>query len=114
MQSRNHFVSEHYDEHTSILFVDGMGIEYVDYLAHLFSDLDEQQYSVFFDAGFCTLPSVTEINKDFMNGRNTVEPVSYTHLDVYKRQSGDRAGIFAYQLLSILDYPQFCWTTYPG
>ena len=66
MQSRNHFVSEHYDEHTSILFVDGMGIEYVDYLAHLFSDLDEQQYSVFFDAGFCTLPSVTEINKDFI------------------------------------------------
>ena len=52
MQSRNHFVSEHYDEHTSILFVDGMGIEYVDYLAHLFSDLDEQQYSVFFDAEF--------------------------------------------------------------
>ncbi len=35
MQSRNYFVSEHYDEHTSILFVDGMGIEYVDYLAHL-------------------------------------------------------------------------------
>ena len=74
MQSRNYFVSEHYDENTSILFVDGMGIEYADYLAHLFSDLDEQQYSVFFEAGFCTLPSVTEINKDFMDGRNTVEP----------------------------------------
>lgn len=74
MESRNHYVTEHYDDRTSILFVDGMGVEYVDYLAHLFSDLDEQQYSVKFEAGFCTLPSITEINKDFMNGRNTVEP----------------------------------------
>lgn len=74
MKSRNHFVAEHYDDHTSILFVDGMGVEYVNYLAHLFSDLDELQYSVSFDAGFCTLPSITEINKDFMNGRNTIEP----------------------------------------
>ena len=74
MESRNHYVTEHYDDRTSILFVDGMGVEYVDYLAHLFSDLDEQQYSVIFEAGFCTLPSITEINKDFMNGRNTVEP----------------------------------------
>ena len=74
MESRNHYVAEHYDNQTSILFVDGMGVEYVDYLAHLFSDLDEQQYSVIFEAGFCMLPSVTEINKDFLNGRNTVEP----------------------------------------
>lgn len=74
MESRNHFVTKHYDAQTLILFVDGMGVEYVDYLAHLFSDLDEQHYSVSFEAGYCTLPSVTEINKDFMNGRNTVDP----------------------------------------
>lgn len=74
MQTRNYYVTKHYDEYTSILFVDGMGIEYVDYLAQLFSDLDNQQYSVTFEAGFCTLPSITEINKDFMNGRSTVEP----------------------------------------
>lgn len=74
MESRNHYVTKHYDDHTSILFVDGMGVEYVDYLAHLFSDLDEQHYLVSFEAGYCTLPSVTEINKDFMNGRSTVEP----------------------------------------
>lgn len=51
-----------------------MGIEYADYLAYLFSDLSEKQYSVTIEAGFCTLPSVTEINKDFMDGRNIVEP----------------------------------------
>ena len=74
MKPRNAIVSQYYDDNTAILFVDGMGIEYVDYLAHLFSDIDEQQYLVTFEAGFCTLPSVTEINKDFMNGRNTIEP----------------------------------------
>lgn len=75
MQPRNYYVNAHYDDQTSILFVDGMGIEYVDYLAHLFSGLDEQQYSVTIEAGFCTLPSITEINKDFMNGRHIIEPL---------------------------------------
>ena len=74
MKPRNHCVSEQYDDNTLILFVDGMGIEYVDYLSHLFSDLDEKEYSVSFEAGFCNLPSITEINKDFMDGRKTVEP----------------------------------------
>lgn len=74
MQSRNFYVTNHYDEYTTILFVDGMGIEYADYLAFLFSDLNEQRYSVTIEAGFCNLPSITEINKDFMNGRNTSEP----------------------------------------
>lgn len=74
LPTRNSFVNQYYDDSTVILFVDGMGIEYVDYLAHLFDDLDEKQFQCSFDAGYCTLPSVTEINKDFMNGRNTAEP----------------------------------------
>lgn len=74
MKSRNTYVSDYYSDNTEILFIDGMGIEYVDYLAHLFSDLDEKQYSVIFEAGYCTLPSTTEINKDFMNGKNVIEP----------------------------------------
>ena len=73
-QSRNHYVTEHYDNQTAILFVDGMGIEYIDYLSYLFSNLNDQQYSVTFEAGYCTLPSITEVNKDFMNGRNVIEP----------------------------------------
>ena len=74
LQSRNHYVTEHYDNQTAILFVDGMGIEYIDYLSYLFSNLNDQQYSVTFEAGYCTLPSITEVNKDFMNGRNVIEP----------------------------------------
>ena len=72
--TRNSFVTQYYDDATTILFVDGMGIEYVDYLAHLFDELDEKHFQCSYDAGYCTLPSVTEINKDFMNGRNTAEP----------------------------------------
>ena len=30
--------------------------------AYLFSDLDELQYAVSFDAGFCTLPSITDMH----------------------------------------------------
>lgn len=74
LQPRNHYVTEHYEDGTAILFVDGMGIEYVDYLAHLFSDLDEHQYAVTIEAGSCNLPSITELNKDFMNGRRTLDP----------------------------------------
>ena len=74
MRTRNQCVAENYDDKTLILFVDGMGVEYADYLAYLFMNLDSQQYSVNIEAGFCTLPSTTENNKDFMNGRKTVEP----------------------------------------
>ena len=35
MKPRNHYVTDHYDNQTSILFVDGMGVEYVDYLSLL-------------------------------------------------------------------------------
>ncbi|MCM1235218.1 MAG: BREX-4 system phosphatase PglZ, partial [Ruminococcus flavefaciens] len=97
MQSRNHYVTTHYDEQTSILFVDGMGIEYADYLAHLFSDLSEQQYSVTVEAGFCSLPSITEINKDFMDGRNTVEP-PVRELDTLKHSNVAHPESFIKQL----------------
>ncbi len=74
MKPSHHYVNEHYDDNTLILFVDGLGIEYVDYLSHIFSDLDEKEYIVSYEAGFCNLPSITGINKDFMDGRKTVDP----------------------------------------
>ena len=36
--SRNQIVSEHYHKNTAILFVDGMGIEYVEILSHVLSE----------------------------------------------------------------------------
>jgi hypothetical protein len=74
LQPRNQLVTEVYNDHTMILFVDGMGIEYADYLAFVFSDIDQEKYRFFIKAGYCNLPTITEVNKDFMNGRQTVEP----------------------------------------
>ena len=74
LSPRNQLVTEMYDDHTMILFVDGMGIEYADYLAFIFSDIDQAKYHFSIKAGYCNLPTITEINKDFMNGRQTVEP----------------------------------------
>jgi hypothetical protein len=71
---RNQLVTEMYDDHTMILFVDGMGIEYADYLAFLFADLDQAKYRFSIKAGYCNLPTITEINKDFLHERQMIEP----------------------------------------
>jgi len=72
--TRNSVITSNYTNDSVILFVDGMGIEYVDYLAHLFEELDSSKFSFNINAGYCTLPSITEINKDFLANRNTSEP----------------------------------------
>lgn len=74
MPTRNSVIASNYTNDSVVLFVDGMGIEYVDYLAHLFEELDSSKFSFNINAGYCTLPSITEINKDFLVGRNTSEP----------------------------------------
>ena len=74
MSSRNSCINKHYDENTAILFVDGMGVEYIDYLSYLFSDLDEEKYSVTYEAGFCNLPSTTKNNTDFLDNKNLIKP----------------------------------------
>ena len=75
IQPRSLIVSELYDDDTAVLFVDGMGAEYVDYLSNLFADLQETEYAVSYNVGYCHLPTVTEINKDFLNGKKTLEPI---------------------------------------
>ena len=74
LEPRNQIVANKYDDNTIILFVDGLGIEYADYLTYLFSDLDQQVYSFSIDVGFCNLPSTTENNKDFFTNRQIIDP----------------------------------------
>ena len=73
--SRDFCVNRQYDDRTAILFVDGMGAEYIDYLAYLFSDLDDNKFTVSYEVGFCNLPSTTENNTDFLKNRNLIEPL---------------------------------------
>lgn len=74
LEPRNQIVANKYDDNTIILFVDGLGIEYADYLTYLFSDLDQSVFNFSIDVGYCNLPSTTENNKDFFTNRQIIDP----------------------------------------
>ena len=75
LYARSFIVSELYDDETAILFVDGMGAEYIDYLYALFSDLPQSEYEITCSVGYCHLPTITEVNKDFLNGKQQLPPI---------------------------------------
>lgn len=67
--SRNQIIGEEYSEGVAIFFIDGLGAEYLNFLAEDFAPLKEK-FSVKYRVGRCNLPSVTENNKDFLQGKN--------------------------------------------
>lgn len=71
LESRNQVVGEEYSDDTAILFVDGLGAEYLNFLTEDFAPLKENFY-VKYRVGHCNLPSVTENNKDFLQSRNVI------------------------------------------
>ena len=75
LKPRNYIINELYDDETAILFVDGMGVEYIDYLSAMFADLPQSEYNTVFLSGYCNLPSVTDANKDFLTNRNALQPI---------------------------------------
>lgn len=68
LKSRNEIVAEEYSLGSAIYFVDGLGAEYLNYFAAEFAGMAEG-YLVRYRIGRCNLPSVTELNKDFLVGR---------------------------------------------
>ena len=84
LKSRNEIVGEEYSNAAAIFFVDGLGAEYIEFLAADFSSLGEN-FSVKYQVGRCNLPSVTELNKDFLQGRNVAAEV--LELDTLKHES---------------------------
>ena len=84
LASRNQVVSEEYSNGTAILFVDGLGAEYLNFLAEDFASLKEK-FFIKYRVGRCNLPSVTENNKDFLRGKNVVGEV--LELDTMKHES---------------------------
>jgi len=72
LKARNFVVNEEYDPESVILFVDGMGVEYMDYLAYVLDSLPKEKYEIQYRVGFCNLPSTTENNKDFLLGKNVL------------------------------------------
>jgi len=75
-KSRNQIVENEYlnSDSAAIYFVDAMGAEYLNYFFANLSTYDEK-FSVRFQVGYCDLPSITAINKDFLQGKNIVEEV---------------------------------------
>lgn len=71
LESRNQIVSEEYSDDTAIFFVDGLGAEYLNFLAEDFSSLTEN-FFIKYKVGRCNLPSVTEHNKDFFYDRKVI------------------------------------------
>ncbi|MDO4562925.1 MAG: BREX-4 system phosphatase PglZ [Clostridia bacterium] len=72
LKARNYVVNEEYDANTTILFVDGMGAEYIDYIAYVLAEMPIDKFGISYRAGYCNLPSTTENNKDFLSGKNVV------------------------------------------
>lgn len=81
LTARNKIVSEEYAEDTAIIFVDGLGAEYLNFFAADFESLNEK-FSVKYLVGRCNLPSITEVNKDFLNNRNVIGEL--LDLDTFK------------------------------
>ena len=68
-KSRDQIVENEYSDSAAIYFVDAMGAEYLNYFFANFSALDEK-ISVRYQVGYCDLPSITKINKGFLQGKN--------------------------------------------
>ena len=73
-ESRNQIVGEEYSAEAAILFVDGLGAEYLNFLAADLVTLADN-FAVKYRVGRCNLPSVTENNKDFLAGKNVAAEI---------------------------------------
>jgi hypothetical protein len=68
LPSRNAAVSKVYDDESIILFVDALGAEYASLLTEML-----REHNLYLEPpiyAYCNIPSTTEMNKDFLEGRN--------------------------------------------
>ena len=67
LNSRNNLVNNLYDENSIIFFIDGLGVEYLSLILY---KLKNDKYDIDYKIGRCNLPSTTEYNTDFLDGKN--------------------------------------------
>lgn len=73
LESRNEVVKSTYAPGGSaILFVDALGAEYTGVIHSLFAG---QEFTVETKYGYCNWPSITSNNKDFLEGRESLNPI---------------------------------------
>jgi len=98
MKTRSNLVSENYDDKTLIFWVDCLS---VDSLGFIQAILKNKYRSIFasFDIGYVSLPTITEVNKDFLTNRKYKE---YRDLDELKHK-GEYPEYIANEIDMILD-----------
>ena len=75
LKPRREIINDIYDDETAILFVDGLGAEYLEYISYLFADLSDKEYAISYAAGYCHLPTITSVNKDFLAEKRIIDSV---------------------------------------
>lgn len=71
LPARNMVVDNEYIKNSVVYFVDALGVEYVPLLTSFF---DSSKYDVAIRFAHCNLPTITEINNDFYEDKNHMEP----------------------------------------
>ena len=97
IESRNKIITEEYTDETAIFFVDGLGAEYLNFLAEEFTPLEEN-FSISYKIARCNLPSVTENNKDFFIGKKIAADI----LELDELKHSDR--IYPQNILDELEF----------
>jgi len=75
LKPRNFAVNDKYDSNSTIVFVDAMGAEYIDYLAYKLDNACRKNYIINYEVGYCNLPSTTDNNKDFLKDKSISEEI---------------------------------------
>ena len=96
-ETRNQIVTAEYSDDSVIFFIDGLGAEYLNFFKNQWRTADEK-VSVRYRIGRCNLPTVTEANKDFLDGRRV--SIQERALDMLKHET--RA--YPENILNELDY----------
>ena len=71
LAARAQILNDEYTDRTGLLFVDALGAEYLGFIAEQLIPL-ANDCTIRYRVARCNLPSVTELNKDFLRGKNVV------------------------------------------
>ncbi|KJU85632.1 hypothetical protein MBAV_002175 [Candidatus Magnetobacterium bavaricum] len=83
LDSRNKIIDDMYDKGTLIFWIDALGVEYLSLISVM---LNEHHRDVCYriKIGFANIPTITELNNDFLNGRISI---AFRELDNAKHNS---------------------------
>lgn len=82
LEPRKKLIDDAYDEESHIYWVDALGVEYLSLIEHILNNR-YRDIDYYVDIGYANLPTITELNKDFIESR---EYSCFRGLDTLKHQ----------------------------